>query len=257
MENVTNLLLDGTGLELWSFILLCGVSFAGSFVTTAFGLGGGILNLAAMALFMSPAVLVPLHGVVQLGANCGRAALMYRHALTVLLPVFLIGTIVGATVGGQLVVALPLHILQSILALFILYSVWGPKFQARKPSRKAFFGIGAFGAFTTMFVGATGPLIAPFVIAASKDRQQFVATHAMLMTLQHTLKLITFGLLGFAFGSYIPLLVGLLVFGFAGTYIGKLALNRLPEPVFRVILKTVLTLIAARLLFSAARAALA
>ena len=58
MESFTNLLLDGTGLELLSFILLCAVSFVGSFITAAVGLGGGILVLATMALFINPAVLI-------------------------------------------------------------------------------------------------------------------------------------------------------------------------------------------------------
>ena len=47
------------------------------------------------------------------------------------------------------------------------------------------------------------------------------------------------------------MIVGLLVFGFAGTYIGKLALNRLPESVFQMGLKTVLTIISAHLLYEA------
>ena len=150
-----------------------------------------------------------------------------------------------------MVVALPIAVLQTILAIFVLYSVWVPSFQASNPGKKTFFGVGAIGAFTTMFVGATGPLVAPFVIAASENRQQIVATHAILMTIQHLLKLVVFGILGFAFGSYIPLIVALLVFGFAGTYTGKLALNRLPESVFRTGLKTVLTLISAHLLYEA------
>ena len=256
MDRLVELLLGGTGLDLWSFVLLCGVSFLGSFTTAALGLGGGMLVLATMTLIFSPAVLIPVHGVVQLGSNVGRAALMYRNVLREILPVFLIGTIVGAAVGANLVVALPIPLLQLILAIFILYSTWAPNFQASKPSKATFFGVGAVGAFVTMFVGATGPLIMPFASAACNERQGVVATHATLMSIQHSLKLIAFGLLGFAFGPFIPLLVGLIAFGFIGTYIGKHALNRLPEHVFRIALKTIVTLIAFRLLFDVAVAAM-
>jgi uncharacterized membrane protein YfcA len=251
LDSFTKFLLDGTGLELWSFGLLCTVSFVGSFITAAIGLGGGILVLATMAVFMNPVVLIPLHGVVQLGSNFGRAVLLHKHMLREIVPVFVLGTILGAAIGGRLVIALPIAVLQTILAVFVLYSVWAPKFQASSPGKKTFFGVGVIGAFTTMFVGATGSLVAPFVFAASENRQQIVATHAVLMTFQHLLKLLVFGILGFSFGSYIPLLVGLLVFGFAGTYSGKLALNRLPESAFRIGLKTVLTLISAHLLYEA------
>ena len=252
MDAVVNYLIDGTGLELWGFALLCGVSLLGSFITAALGLGGGTLTLAVMALILPPTVLIPVHGVVQLGSNFGRALLMYRQVLTEIVPMFLVGTIVGAIIGGQVVVSLPVDLLRGILALFIFYSVWVPGFQAKKPQNKTFIGVGAVGAFTTMFVGATGTIIAPFVIAACEGRKQIVATHGTLMTIQHSFKLIVFGFLGFAFGPYIPLLIGLIIFGFAGTYIGKHALNRLPEHLFRVLLKAILTLLALRLMFDAA-----
>ena len=114
-----------------------------------------------------------------------------------------------------------------------------------------FFAVGTVGAFATMFVGATGPLVAPFAAAANKDRQGVVATHAILMTIQHSLKVVAFGFLGFAFGPYIPLLIGLIACGFAGTWTGRHILNRLPEKAFRIGLKTILTLLALRLLYGA------
>ncbi len=254
MDAFIGLLLDGTGLALWSFLLLCGVSFLGSFVAAALGLGGGGLTIAAMALFLPPAVLIPVHGMVQLGSNGGRAALLRSHILIEILPAFLLGTILGAALGVQLVIALPIALLQGVLAAFILYTTWAPKFRASNPGKKTFFGLGAVGAFVTMFVGATGPLVAPFAAAASDQRQQVVATHAALMTIQHGLKIVAFGAVGFAFGPYLPLLAGLLGCGFAGTYAGRHLLHRLPERAFRIGLKAILTAIALRLLYGAASA---
>ena len=51
------------------------------------------------------------------------------------------------------------------------------------------------------------------------------------------LKIVTFALLGFAFGPYLAPLIGLVTFSFIGSYAGKLLLNRLPEQIFRVALK--------------------
>ena len=254
MDAFIGLLLDGTGLALWSFLLLCGVSFLGSFITAALGLGGGSLVLATLALFLPPAVLIPVHGTVQLGSNLGRAALMRSDILTGIVPAFLIGTLLGAAIGVQFVIALPIALLQGVLAAFILYSTWAPKFRARAPGKRTFFGVGVLSAFLTMFVGATGPLVAPFAAAASDQRQQVVATHAALMTIQHGLKIVAFGVVGFAFGPYLPLLAGLLGCGFAGTDVGRHLLHRLPERAFRIGLKAILTAIALRLLYGAASA---
>ena len=63
---------------------------------------------------------------------------------------------------------------------------------------------------------------------------------------------LAFGVVGFAFGPYLPLLAGLLASGFAGTYAGRHLLHRLPERAFRLGLKAILTAIALRLLYGAA-----
>ena len=74
------------------------------------------------------------------------------------------------------------------------------------------------------------------------------------MTIQHGFKIVAFGVVGFAFGPYLPLLAGLLGCGFAGTCIGRQVLHRLPERAFRIGLKAILTAIALRLLYGAASA---
>jgi uncharacterized membrane protein YfcA len=103
-----------------------------------------------------------------------------------------------------------------------------------------------------MFVGGTGVLVGTFVAPACPERHQFVSTHSVVMTIQHGLKIIAFAALGFAFGPYVPLLIGLVLFSFLGSYAGKLALNRLPERSFRVALKWTLTVLSLQLLYNAA-----
>ena len=53
---------------------------------------------------------------------------------------------------------------------------------------------------------------------------------------------------GFAFAAYLPLIVAMVVAGFAGTAIGSHLLVRVPEHIFRVGFKIVLTLVALDLL---------
>lgn len=251
MAAVIDLLTGGTGLSLLAVIGLCFVSFLGSFIAAALGLGGGVLVLASMAIVLPPTVLIPIHGVVQFGSNFGRAVLMRREVLYSYVPMFLIGSMIGAGVGAKVVFALPKWVLLFILGCFVLYATWAPGFKSRRPGGVAFFGIGGVSTFASMFVGGSGPLIAPFVNAAADTRQQVVATHAMLMSLQHGVKVLAFGIVGFSFGPYIPLLFGLLCFGFFGTVVGKHVLNQLPEAVFRMGLKAILTTLAIKLLYDA------
>jgi uncharacterized membrane protein YfcA len=252
VESIVAFLVEGTTLTIAGFSALCGISFIGSFVAASLGLGGGLLVLAAMTLFLPPTVLIPIHAVVQIGSNGFRAFLMRRDILYSVIPAFVIGTLIGSYIGGKTLFALEIWVLQAILGVFVLYATWAPKFKSSNPGPANFFGCGVFGGFATMFVGGTGPLVAPFVNAACKERQQVVSTHASLMTFQHLFKVILFGVLGFSFGPYIPLLVGLVSFGVCGTIVGKKVLDKLPEKVFRIGLQTILTLLAARLLYAAA-----
>jgi uncharacterized membrane protein YfcA len=244
-------LTDGPGLSLWVQAFLIAVSFVGSLLAATLGLGGGAMLLAVMALYFPPAVLIPLHGVVQVGSNCGRAVLMIRQVMRTVLPVFIVGSAIGAFAGARLVVSLPVAWLQLVVALFVIYAAWGSrfKFAGGEPSQIKFFVVGVLAAFATMFVGATGPLIAPFVVSSSGDRRRVVATHAMLMTVQHGVKILAFGFLGFEFWPYAPFLAAMLVAGFAGTWFGRNILHRLPEHAFRIGFSLVLTALAAELLW--------
>ena len=112
--------------------------------------------------------------------------------------------------------------------------------------------MGAIASFLTMFFGATGPFVAAILAARLPDRQAFVGTHAVCMTAQHGLKVVVFGLLGFAFAPWLPLIVAMAATGFVGTVAGTRLLHLLPEQVFRKVLKAVLTLLALNLLLSAA-----
>ena len=153
-----------------------------------------------------------------------------------------------------MVVGLPFWLLLALVAGFVLYGTWSPGCRSARPGRAVFFAVGAGSSLVTMLVGATGPLIAPFVSAACGERRQGVATHALLMSVQHGIKVLAFGLLGFAFGPYLPLLAGLLAFGLLGTWVGGRLLARLPEDVFRRGLRMILTVLAARLFYDSVMA---
>lgn len=253
LDFVLQQLIEGTSLSVSRFVILCIVSFLGSLIAGALGLGGGVLVLATMANLLPPMALVPIHGVVQLGSNLSRAMMSWRQTLMSIVTPFFVGTIIGAAIGAQFVVALPKSLLQLIIAVFILASTWLPNLQSKSANKEKFFFVGVVTTIVTMFVGGTGVLVGSFVAPACPERHQFVSTHSVVMTIQHGLKIVTFGLLGFAFGPYIPLLIGLVTFSFIGSYVGKLLLNRLPERIFRVALKATLTVLALQLLYSALR----
>ena len=67
------------------------VSFLTSFTTAAFGIGGGLMLLAVMASLVPAAALIPVHGIVQLGSNAGRAVMLRQRIVWPILVSFAIG----------------------------------------------------------------------------------------------------------------------------------------------------------------------
>ncbi|MEZ5823796.1 MAG: sulfite exporter TauE/SafE family protein [Geminicoccaceae bacterium] len=227
-------------------LVLIATSAGTSFFTAAFGIGGGVLLLAIMGLVLPAHALIPVHGVVQIGSNAGRTAIMIRQVKTSVLLPFLAGSVIGATAGGSIALQLPPAWMKIGLGLFIMVSVWRPKASAIAP-HSLLLG-GAFSSFLTMFFGATGPFVATLVKALRLNRLEHVATHGACMTAQHAIKVATFGLLGFAYGPWLPLVIAMIASGFIGTLLGRKLLEKLKDHHFHNVLKGILTLLALKLI---------
>lgn len=234
-------------LETAAAIMLIAVSAATSFLAAALGLGGGVILLAVMALILPAQALIPVHGLVQVGSNGGRALIMLRHVETSVLLPFCLGSLAGAALGGAIAVQLPPAWLKIGLGAFVLWSVWGRTVVAR--GRFTVLLTGAFSSFLTMFFGATGPFVSAMIKTLELDRLAHVATHASCMVAQHLIKILAFGLLGFAYGPYAGLIGAMIASGFLGTLLGKRVLLKMKDRTFHRLLSLVLTLLALRLLY--------
>lgn len=235
------------GMSLVVGTALMAVSFAGSLVTAAFGIGGGVVVIAVLASLLPPAALIPVHGVVQLGSNTGRAILMRAHIDWATLGVFLVGALAGIVVGGLIVVDLPGAMIQIGVGAFILWTIF---FRPPGFLRHSAWLAGAVSSVLTMFFGATGPFVAAYLKTRGYNKMDQVGTQGACMTAQHLLKVVTFGVLGFAFGPYIPLVAGMIAFGFMGTIVGKRILMKIDEQRFKQALSLILILLALRLIWA-------
>src|SRR5215471_20756784 len=225
------------------------------FLGISTGAAGGLLLLALMASVLPPAVLLPIHTVVQLGSGITRTLMMWRHVMPGTLPPFVVGAIIGAAAGAKIFVALPITILQGILGLFIIVATWLPRLGRVGEERARFVVLGFGTTFLGMFVSATGTLLAPLIAGTAPNRYGQVATFGALISITHVAKLVAFGFLGFAIGRYVPLMAAMIVTGAVGNWLGEVALLRTKEERFRLVLQLALTLLSLRLLWSAARSA--
>jgi uncharacterized membrane protein YfcA len=232
---------------------LLALSIISSMITASFGVGGGMLLISVMSLVLPTAVIIPVHGNVQLGSNIGRSLMTWKHIDWATIRWFLPGVILGATLGGLFLIQLPDQILRISIALFVLYICWGPPLPKQAFNNKGIFITAISSSFLTLFVGAHGPLVAAVFKQKFQDRFRTVATMSTALSLQHTAKAIVFGLAGFALLEWLPFILAMILFGTLGTWIGLRFLKRINNHYFDRVFKIFLTLIALRLLFLASK----
>ena len=174
-----------------------------------------------------------------------------KHIDWNMLKYFSLGAIVGAFLASFIVVQLPLVIIQFAVAAFILFLVWGskPKAQEMRPVGRTLAGL--VTTLVSMFVGATGPLVAAFVHRNNYTKMQITGTFASCMTLQHGLKAFVFTFVGFSFAQWAGLIIIMIASGALGTFFGLKVLKRVPAKKFTVIFKVVVTILALRLVVEA------
>lgn len=228
-------------------VILIIAAFLTATLSGFLGMGGGILLLTVMATYFPPAVLIPLHGAVQLVSNSVRLAMSWRDvSWTILLPM-VAGSVVGVVVGSQVVVNLPESGYQFVMGLFILIMTWLPPLKSAPRIRGKFFWLGGISTALSLIVGATGPLLAPFFLKEGLKKETIIATKAGGQAATHLLKVGFFSLVGFELGKYGLLFAGMVVAVTLGTWCGKLLLGRVSERMFIILFKVLITILAGRM----------
>ena len=231
-------------------IILAVATFATAALSAVVGMGGGVTLMAVMAVLLPEALVVPLHGVVQLTSNGTRAVLMREFIHRRILAFYLLPAVIGVVVGARWYMGTDLDWFRPAVGIFILFYLatlfWRPRL-GRLPL-PIFAPLGFVVGSLAALIGATGPLIAPFFLRDDLAKEQVVATKAALQICTHAMKLPAFLFLGFDFVAHLPLLVPMLVAAVAGTYVGRQWLSRLSPVWFTRLFVTVLIVIALRLI---------
>ena len=244
-------LITPDGIAPWVALAVILSAFATSALTAAFSIGGGLALIAIMSAILPAPAVVPVHGVAQIGSNASRAVLQRQHIIWPIVLWFSLGAVIGAALGGRIAIALPVWGLRLGVALFILFTIWGPGLKSFSPGARSYAATGAVSSFLTMFFGATGPIVATMIAAAKLNRMAHVGTHAVAMVVQHGLKIIIFGFLGFAYSEWAALIGLILVATFLGSLVGTNILKRMSDRFFREGFRWLLTAIAIYLVIAA------
>lgn len=125
-------------------IILGLVGLITSTITGVIGVGGGLLLIAAMPVFLPAALIIPMHSVTQVASNASRALLALKSVEWRFFPGFFFGSALGVSCFGLFFASLPSQYLPLGIGGYILLSLWSRKFDRLVRRYETFFSAGFF-----------------------------------------------------------------------------------------------------------------
>ena len=248
-------------LDLVQLIILIISALVTSSISAVLGMGGGIILLGIMAIIIPEGYMViALHGMIQLFSNTTRTFIFRKHIKKNIIKEFSIGSLAGAALSALTIFLLiqfyevnsaseiKVDFLKPIIGIFIIWYLFlkGPK---KEKKSKSFIKVGGISGLASIFVGASGPLIAPFFLNNQLTKENIIANKATCQVITHLTKIPLF--IYFFNVDYISeynLLIPLILAVYIGTNLGKKLLGFIPEKTFTILFKSALTIIAIKLI---------
>ena len=234
----------------FEIIVLAVAIFFTSGLTTATGVGGGVMMLALMLQFMAPSAAIPVHGAVQSLANGWRLWLLREKMIWPIILRFALPMPFGIAIGLWFFQGLPKEWAQILIGCFIFFSLFSQHFN--KINQKelplwSFVPAGLVVGILNIVVGVAGPGFSTLLVGRNLSRQSIVSTISIFSFLGHTFKVAGFTLVGFNFFDYAWAIVAMLPSIVIGTYCGRYLLGKISDQVFKRLLRAVMAGLAIKL----------
>lgn len=211
-------------------------TFGTAFLSSIFGMLGGLILMGILVSIMPVSQAMVLHGLIQLTSNGYRAWLNRKDINWSIVATLIVGNIIA--LAGLVFVAFVPDRITVLLALGLLpYIAWAlPKNAALDVSKKP-IGLlaGMVVVATNLLAGVGGPLLDVFFQRVDMTRHQVVATKAVAQSLGHISKVIFFGFLTVSASNDWPVLWLVLIAMTAsvtGTTLGKKILDKINDEIF-------------------------
>lgn len=242
------------------FILIL-AAFITSSISAILGMGGGIILLAIMAIIIPEgSTAIALHGIIQLTSNLTRSFVFRKYIKKNIIFQYFPGALIGLIISSIAIFILiyffditsansiKFDFLKPMIGIFIFWFLFGKRYKSTEQNPH-FFKVGLISGLTTVFIGATGPLIAPFFLKGKLNKQNIIANKAVCQAISHLGKIPLFIIFfNFNYFNEIKLLIPLTISVFIGTNLGKHILKFIPEDSFKKLFKVLLTIIASKLI---------
>ena len=183
---------------LFPLLVLCG---CGAWFISTIAAGGAATLLVPVLSFLLGAQLVaPVLSVASICANPSRAWLFREHIDWAVLVWLIPGSLLGAGIGSWTLTRLDPRVIEIILGLFLLAMVLNNRIGGHRlpfrMQRPLFLPLAATASFLSGLIGATGPILNPFMLHYGLEKETLVATKSLNSLLMQITKISSYALFG-------------------------------------------------------------
>lgn len=230
------------------YVIVLG-SFIAAFSNAAFANGGAMIVLAVTTTVLPVSAVVPIHSALLIGSTVSRAVVFRDHIDWRITTAFLVGSVIAVIIAAPIYVSLSDEIIALAIAIVMLVAIWLPGISWRPKIKHPWVLVGFLHSFiSTLF--AYGAVLHAVILHTGLRRRQIVATMAASLTGMAVFKIVGYAANGFDYTPYIVAIALSIGAAFAGTWIGKLVIDRISERLFRAVFRLLVTLSALRLLYA-------
>lgn len=235
-----------------AMLIMAFISYFTAGISAATGMGGGVIFLVGLNLYLPLNNAIPVHGFIQLKNNAVRVFALRKHLLKEICIPYSIGCLLGVIAVTFFVKSLDSKLIPYILILsLVMYSLFKPKkLPELKIPNWGFYILGFVTGFLGILVGAVDPLLAPFFLRSDFDRHVVIANKSYFQFLIHMAKIPVFLYLGFNYLDYWVLIVVLFLSGMLGTFHGIKVLNKISQELFMKIFKVILFAVSMKIIYN-------
>lgn len=232
------------------FLLAC-INFLTSGMTAISGVGGGIILIGLMPMFVSANIIIPVHGASQLASNASRVWFGRKDLDLKYLKQFLIGAILGAVIFGIAIRFVSLELIPLFIGIYILLMQWSKTFDTLLKKANNFYVIAFIQMGTALFVGISGPMQIALLNKKYDDNNVVVTTGALMASIIHVVKIIIYGSMGFSFMDNWRIITMMIIFATLGSWAGTKMRGVIPVKWLKAMLPWSLSIIAIKIIFDA------
>ena len=237
----------------WSLFLFLLLTLAAEIIGTIGGFGSSLFFVSSAQFIYDFQTVLALTGLLHIFSNTAKVLLFRKTINWKLVLEIGIASIVLAIIGAWLTHQVSFAYAKILLGIFLvsfsLFFFWNPTFILHTSLTNSTLGGGIAG-FLAGFIGTGGAIRGLVLTSFNLEKNLFVGTSAAIdfgVDLSRTIIYLDNNYLDTERLIYIPFLI---VASFAGSYLGKIIINKISQESFRRIVLALILLMGISLLIS-------